>query len=282
MANEEGLGWLSQLTKVREQVVSMEKRRETERRLERERNEQALGKRLKDDTAAALTARFADIHKRFDRDARKLYPLPFLEGVEKDVKDLNELLVFYEDCMKQFAKVFTPEHKTAIPSLIAQIKEMQAGLERQLGLWHEVKTATDTLTFRPRKPGDDPALVAASKAFSERAHKVALSIPGDIFAREGENFWVAEAAGAVVGHVKFYPADKTMSFAVVPAGTVNFTKFVRAALYKFCAQGPLPQPLTAVRVLVVFGREAKFFTDMGFVRAETKGPAEWVYQRDVG
>lgn len=281
MANEQGLGWMGQLTKVRDQVVEMEKRRETERKLERERNEQALGKRLKDDTAAALTSRFAEIHKRFDRDARKFYPLPFLESVEKDLNDLNELLVFYEDCMKQFAKVFTPEHKTAIPSLIAQIKDMHVGLERQLGQWREVKTASEPVTFRPRKSGDDPALVAASKSFSDRAHKVALSIPGDFFARESDHFWVAEVAGAVVGYVKFFPGDKTMNFALAPAGTVNFTKFVRAALYKFCVEGPLPQPLTAVRIHVAFGREAKFFTDMGFVRAETKGPAEWVYQRDV-
>jgi hypothetical protein len=275
------MGWLGQLTKVRDQVVDMEKRRETERRLERERNEQALGKRLKEDTAAALIARFAELHKRFDRDARKFYPLPSLEGVEKDLKDLCDLLLFYEDCMKQFAKVFTPEHKTAIPSLIAQIKDMQTGLERQLGQWREVKTAAEPVAFRARKAGDDPALVASAKVFSDRAHKVALSIPGDFYAREGENFWVVEAAGALIGHVKFAPADKTMSFALAPAGAVNFTKFVRAALYKFCVQGPLPQPLAAVRVRVAFGREAKFFTDMAFVRAETKGPAEWVYQRDL-
>ncbi len=282
MAKDEGLGWLSQLSKVREQVVEMEKRRETERRLERERNEQALGKRLKEDTPAALTARFTELHKRFDRDARKFHPLPALEEVERELNDLQELLAFYEDCMKQFGRVFAPEHKTVIPGLLAQIKDMRGGLERQLGQWREVRTATDPVVFRARKAGDDPGLVAAAKSFSDRAHKVPLSIPGDFFAREGENFWVAEGAGAVIGYVKYSPADKTVSFALAPAGTVNFAKFVRAALHKFFTQGPLAEAPTAVRVHVAFGREAKFFTDMGFVRAETKGPSEWVYQRDVG
>ena len=80
MAGGGELSWRDQLTKVRDQVVEQEKRREIEKRLERERNEETLGRRLKSDTPEALAARFGEIRRAFDRDARKCYPLPQLES----------------------------------------------------------------------------------------------------------------------------------------------------------------------------------------------------------
>jgi hypothetical protein len=177
--------------------------------------------------------------------------------------------------------VFTPQHKTTFAALLAELAELQRGLDRQLGQWREVKTLADTVAFRPRQPADDASLVAVAKKFNDRAHKVPLSIPGDFFSREKENFWVVEMQGAVVGHLKYAPTEKTLSFAIDPGEKGNFGKFIRGVLYKFCTQGPLPQQLTSVRVRVAFVREVKFFTDMGFVRAETKGPTDWIYQRDL-
>ena len=66
-----------------------------------------------------------------------------------------------------------------------------------------------------------------------------------------------------------------------PGDKVNFGKFIRAALWKFCAQGPLPAPLAFARVRLSYVREVKFFTDIGFVRAEVKGPSDWIYQREI-
>lgn len=278
---QEGLSWRQQLAGVRETVQQMEKRREIERRLEQERNEQALSKKLKEDTAEALSQRYADIHKRFDRDARKFYPLPLLEAVSQEIQDFSDRLRFYADCIKSFPKVFTPNHKTVIPTLLADLDELRKGLDRQLGQWREIQAALEKLQFRAPQTPDGPALVAAAKSFNDRAHKVPLSIPNDYFARETKNFWVAEAEGKVLGYVKFLPADKTIAFSLVPEGTVNFTKFARGALHKFFTQGPLPEKPSAVRVNIAFVREVKFFTDLGFVRAETKGPTEWVYQREL-
>ena len=277
----EGLGWRAQLTQMRETVLEMEKRRETEKRLERERNEQSLTVKLKTDTAEALAQRYQDIQKKFDRDARRFYPLPYLEAVVQEVTDLTDLLVFYADCMKLFPKVFSPSHKTGIPALINDLATLQKGLDRQLGQWREVKEQLNAATFRARADADNAALVAAAKSFSDRAHSVPLHIPGDYFGHEGANFWSVAAAEKVYGYVKFWPADKVLTFALAPEPTVNFNKFVRGVLHKFCTAGPLPQPLPAVRVNITFAREAKFFTDMGFTRVETKGPSEWIYQREV-
>lgn len=278
---QEGLSWRQQLAGVRGTVQEMEKRREVERRLEQERNEQALGKKLKEDTAEALAQRYADIHKRFDHDARKFYPLPLLEAVSQEIQDFTDRLKFYSDCMKSFPKVFTTNHKTGIPVILADLETLRGGLDRQLGQWREIQVALDKVQFRPQQPHDGPALVAAAKSFSDRAHKVPLSIPNDYFARETTNFWVAEAEGKILGHVKFQPADKTLAFAIVPEGAVNFAKFVRGVIYKFLTQGPLAEKPAAVRVNIAFVREVKFFTDLGFVRAETKGPSEWIYQREL-
>jgi hypothetical protein len=275
------LSWRDQLTKVRDRVVEQEKRREIEKRLEQERNEEALGRRLKQDTPEALAARFGDIRRAFDRDARKFYPLPQLEEALKALTDFGDLLRFYNDCMKQFPKVFTPAHKTGIPALLRELAELQQGLDRQLAQWREVKTGLDHVQFRARKSSDDLPLVTVAKTFSDRAHKVGLSLPNDYFSRENTNFWVAEMEGKPIGYVKYMPADQALNFAIEPGDKINFSKFIRALLWKFCSQGPLLQPLPHARVRVAFVREVKFFTDMGFVRAEVKGPSDWIYQREI-
>jgi hypothetical protein len=275
------LSWRDQLTKVRDHVVEQEKRRQIEKRLEQERNEEALGRRLKQDTPEALAARFGDIRRAFDRDARKFYPLPQLEEALTALTDYGDLLRFYNDCIKQFPKVFTAAHKTGIPALLKELGELQQGLDRQLAQWREVKTALDGVQFRARKPSDDAPLVAVAKSFSDRAHKVGLSLPNDYFSRENTNFWVAQLDAKPIGYVKYIAADQVLNFAIEPGDKVNFNKFIRALLWKFCSQGPLPKPLTHARVRVAFVREVKFFTDMGFVRAEVMGPSDWIYQREI-
>ena len=280
--NDNGvLSWREQLTKVRGQVVKMETRRHTEKRLKRERNEDALKRRLKEDTPDALTHNFNQIRRRSDRAARRFFPLLHIEEVLSELSEFGDLLRFYIDCMKRFGKVFSPAHKTTIRSLLGELGALQRGLDRQLGQWGTVKAASENLIFRARQPGDSAALVEVAKKFSHRAHNISLSIPGDFFAHESENFWVAECNGAILGYLKFWPEEKVVTFALSPAGKVNFKKFVRAILYQFHTAGPLPEELTAVRVRVGYVREVKFFTDIGFVRAETKGPFDWIYQRNL-
>ena len=281
MGGDEGLSWRDQLSKVRGKVVELEKRREVEKRLERERNEEALARRLKQDTPEALAQRFSESHRNFDYNARRFYPLPQLEKVSEEITEFADLLNFYTDCIKSFPRVFSPAHKAAFASLLADIAELRRGLDRQLGQWREIKAALDALQFRRRKPSDDAALVAAAKSFSDRAHKVPLSIPSDFFSRETDNFWVADCQGTPTGYMKYWPQEKVLTFALECGEKVNFTKYVRGVLYKFCAQGPLSEPLPVARVRIGFVREVKFFTDMGFVRAETKGPTDWIYQREV-
>lgn len=278
---ESGLGWRDQLTRVRSVVLEQEKRREVEKRLEQERNEGRLTERLKQDTPEALSHRLNDIKQRFDHVSRKLYPLPQLEAMSQEITDLRDLLAFYVDCMKSFGKVFNQSHRTMFPSLLSDVEGVVKGLERQIKQWTEIKPLLDKTQFRARKQEDDGPLVAITKEFSERAHDVTLSIPGDYFARENQNFWTIDTDGKVMGYMKYWAREDVVTFALAQPAEVNFNKFLRGLLHKFGAECPMGKPLAALRVKITFPREAKFFADLGFIRTETKGPSEWIYQREL-
>lgn len=72
-----------------------------------------------------------------------------------------------------------------------------------------------------------------------------------------------------------------VTFAIGTIEKVNFNKLVRGVLHKFFAGDVLSEKLSAVRVRVSYVREVRFFTDMGFVRAETRGPSDWIYEREI-
>ncbi len=281
MQIDEGLSWKDQLKSVREHVVGRAQQRERDKKLQRERNAVSLQKRLKEDTPEALNQRANDIRKVSDRAARKLYPLPHIEAVMTNIGQFGDLLRFYSDCLRPFARVFSPAHKTTLANLLRDMGALQRGLDRQMGQWRELKDLIQKTVFRPRQAQDEADLVAVAKEFSEHAHSVPLSIPGDFFQHERDNFWVAECEGTVLGYVKYWPDDKVITFALRPPHATNFKKFIRGLIYKFCADGPIPEKGHAVRVRIGFVREVKFFTDIGFVRSETKGPTEWIYQREL-
>ena len=282
MPDDAGLSWKQQLGQVRNRIVEMEKQREVERKLLRERNENALRERLEEDTAESLSDRFSDLRQRFDRAVRKFYPFPDLKEISAEIEELQQVLQFYQGCFEQFGQVFTPAHRTLIPKLLGDIKSLRKSLDRQLKQWQSVSELAESVRFRPRASQDDPALVEKAKAFTEHAHGMPLSIPGDYFAHEKEHFWVAETDEGVLGHVKYFPEDQVIGFALVPHEETNFVKFLRAVLYKFVAEGPLAAKPDAVRVRLSYQREVKFFTDMGFVRTDVRGPSEWIYARELG
>lgn len=279
--SDSGLSWRDQLTQVRQRVLDQEKRREVEKRLERERNEEALTIRLKEDTPEALSQRMTALRQKFDAAARKFYPLPLLEEMRQNISDMSDLLNFYVDCIKSFPKVFSQGHRQAFPGLQDEASTLTKNIDKQLGQWQAVKVVLDKTQFRPRASDDDPKLVTLTKEFSERAHDVTLSIPGDYFGREGENFWVADYDGKVLGYVKYWANEGVVTFAFSPIEEVNYNKMLRGLLYRFGAQGPMPKPLAAIRVKITYPKEVKFFSDLGFVRSETKGPSEWIYSREL-
>ena len=281
MPLDDSLSWQDQLKTVRTKVIEREEQRETDKRLQRERNETSLREKLKEDTPEALNTRFNEIRTLSDRAARKFYPLPHIEAALEDLGDFGSLLRFYTDCMKQFGKVFTQGHRTTFPKLLNELGNLQRGLDRQLGQWRELAPIIDGAVFRTKTPEDDAAVVAVAKAFSARAHSVPLSIPGDFFANVGETFFIVEHDSHVLGYIKYWPEDKVVTLALGPATDVNFKKFIRGLLFKFHANGPLNETFSSVHVRIGFVREVKFFTDIGFVRAETKGPSDWVYKRDL-
>ena len=280
MPSAEELSWKEQLGKVRGRVIEQQKHRQLEKKLLRQRNEEALRERLAQDTPEALVERFEGIRDRFDHGVRKFYPRPHIELVSEDIDSLEELLKFYQGCIGDFGRLFSPAHRTTISRLLIDIRDLCKGLDRQLKQWREVKEAVDGTVFRRRTEVDNEALVTVAKAFSERAHKVSLSIPGDYFSREGENFWVVQNGEFILGYMKFFPEEKVVSFALVPHRKTNFNKFIRAILFEFLCEGPIAEKMAGVRVRITYVREVKFFTDLGFVRTEVKGPSDWIYQRD--
>jgi hypothetical protein len=276
------LSWLKGLSLVRNDVVAMERQREIDRKLQRERNEDALRKRLSTDTVEFLKGRGDAVRQRFDLAVRKFCPLQHVAGALAELDELAGLLQFYLGCIEQFAGVFTPGHKTLMPKLLRELGDLRKSMERQQSQWAATVKPMQNISFVERTAKHDEALVAVARKFSERAHNIPLTMPSNYFAHEHENFWVVLSGEDVLGHLRFDPEDAVLTFALAPTAKVNFNKFVRVILHRFATNGPLPQKLDVVRVRVTYQREVKFYTDMGFVRTEVKGPTNWIYERKIG
>jgi len=279
MPDDAQLSWKEQLNRLRGRVAELEKQREIRKRVQREQSEKALQKRLKRDTAEALTARFKALRERFEHDARKFYPAPSLKTIASELGEFKDLLQFYAEGLRQYPGVFTANHRSTVPRLLKAVDGLDKNLQRQLRQWSAVGAFVEDIRFRPRTAEDDPALVAVAKAFSERAHQVALSIPDDYFAHEAENFWTVERRGSVLGYVKFFPDLETVTFALAEPAKLNYIKFIRGVLHRFYTEGPLPVKPQRIRVRLSYHREVKFFTDLGFVRTAVRGPSDWIYER---
>ena len=161
--------------------------------------------------------------------------------------------------------------------------EVQRGFDKQLSQWRAIERVLADSQWRGRQSEDDGPLVDIAKTFNEEAHGVPLSLPKDFFASEKEDFYVVQLGGAPYGYVKYRPANDTITFAVVrpprlDAGVkLNFSKFVRGLLHGFSQGGPMDRSLDSLNVRLSYAREVKFFTDLGFTRAETHGMSDWTY-----
>jgi len=124
-------------------------------------------------------------------------------------------------------------------------------------------------------------LVEVAKAFHKRAHGIELNIPKSLFVAKKNNFHVVAAGEEVLGYFEAFPEEKRLSFAVAPPQGVNFTKLIRGIVHQFCTKGPASLPKDEIRVRVYSREEVKFYTELGFIRAETLGMSDWLYQRKV-
>lgn len=279
MARNAGLDWQSQLAQLRGTVEEMEKRRAEEERLQLERSREGLVERLKKDTPASLNEESLNLRRECDRAARRFFPPHAIADVLGRLKDFRKRLQFYTDCKKDFKDLFPPDLSQVIGHCLRDVDKAKAGLERQLGQWREVEEALEHVSFRPRDEADGPALSQRAKEFSQRAHGMGLSIPNDFFASEGEGFHVVLIGEEVIGHVKYWDDKDVITFAIAPLENANFPKFVRGVLWK-AYQGPLADKNQAkARVRLSMNKEVKFFTDLGFSRAETVSVNEWIFDR---
>jgi len=282
MARDLGQDWRAQLSQLRDSVEEMERRREEEKRLQLERNREALQERLRRDTPENLSRQMNEVRDHCDRAARRFYPIESIEGACAELRDFDKRLQFYKDCQKEFGDLFTDKLVRTIDRCKADIANIERGLERQLAQWRAIRDVLNDVAFRPKCDADNAPLVAAAKDFSQRAHGMGLAIPEDFFAAEGENFRVTTHQENVIGYVKYWPDRDVITFALKPPVKLNFPKFVRGVLYRAYRQGPLSdKPRPAVRVRLGMAKEVKFFTDLGLVRSETVSVSEWVYERPL-
>lgn len=277
------LSWKKQLQHVKSKVLEAEKQREDLKRMQLERSRESLQERLKEDTPEALDGVLAALKKECSRSSREFYATPHLQTALDRLGELGQKLRFYKDCQKDFGKLFTPRLRQTLDKLLRDLGAVQRGVEKQLAQWRAAEQVLSGTLFRPRGPADDGVLVGLAKAFHEAAHGGALSLPKNFFANEKDGFYVADFHEQPYGYVKYWPKEDVITFAVAqpknvePPVKLNFNKFIRGLLHHFARNGPLQKPLDTLRVRISYAREAKFFTEIGFVRSETHGMSDWTY-----
>lgn len=273
--------WREQLNSLRGQIAEAEKQREIRKKLEMERNKEALSARLRRDTPQALQAEYNRLRETCQRIARRLYPPDALRAQLDAIAELGERLRFYRECQKDYGDLFSAEMRQTLMRLLSDLGELQRGMDRQLGQWAPVETILRATAWRPPQPADARRLVEISKVYNEKAFSLTLSLPGDFYAEESQNFFVAEHGGNAYGFVKYWPADDAITFAVVPLGEVNFRKFIRGFVHCFYTSGHIQPRAPVVRVRLSHPAEFRFFADMGFARAESKSLTDSIYQREL-
>jgi len=266
------LSWRDQLSRVREDVVRAERERELRKKMERERSRDALAERLKRDSPEALNARFNELKKTCQQVGQRLYPPDELRQQLTELESLEELLQYFEICKREHGDLFNTAMRQAMVRLRGELADIRKSIDKQLRQWQAVEALLDATDFRPRTDKDDPRLLDIAKAFSLTAHNLALSLPGDYFATESENFYVAKGPDGVYGYVKYWPEANAISLALEPPARVNFKKLLRGFFRRLCTRGPLAGKMDALRVRISDPGEFRFYQGLGFRRTTLASP----------
>ena len=280
MAPPDDLSWREQLHQVRNRVTEAEQQRALRRKLDLEKTRDGLRRRLSQDTPAALLSQFNGLRLAYERAVRKLYPPTLLQEQQTNLAEFGEKLRFYRDCRKDHPELFTSEMRQTITRLLKDMGALQRGVDRQLRQWEPVEMILERTIWRPPAGNVGTTLLEICKTYNQFAFEISLSLPADFYAGELENYHLAfyEEEAEPYGFVQYVPDGEVIVFAVAPFEEVNFRKLIRGFAYSFYSSARNDTKAKAARVRLTHPAEFKFFSELGFSRAETRSINESVYQ----
>jgi uncharacterized protein YaaR (DUF327 family) len=277
----EAKSFREQLLAIRHQVAEAEEEREQKKREERERTKEKLAEELKQNPPERLSQQLKAIEESYKSVGKRFYPVEAIEECIRELEGFEELVKRYLRYQERYPDIYSESLQRGLKQLKQGIADLRDKIQPQWDQWASVANLLKTTEFRQRQKGDEGRLVEVAKVFHERAHGIDLNIPKSLFAAKRDNFYVAASGDGIFGYFEAFPEEKRVSFGIAPPQGVNFTKLVRGIVHHFCTKGPTSLPKDEVNVRIYSREEVKFYTELGFIRAETLGMSDWMYQKKV-
>jgi len=277
----EAKSFREQLLNIRDKVADAETEREQQKREERERTKDKLSEELKQNPPSKLTQVIKEIEDAYKGIGKRFYPVDAMRECVQRLDTFEEQIKRYTRYQDRYSDIYSESFKRSLKHITQSLTELWAKIRPQWDQWAGIAGLLDGMEFRPRDKGDESVLVEVAKTYHERAHGMDLDIPKTLFAAKKDNFYVAVAGEDLVGYFEAFPEEKRVAFAVSPLKGVNFTKLVRGSVHHFCTKGPAALPKEEVNVRIYSREEVKFYTGLGFIRVETLGMSDWMYQRKL-
>ena len=275
----EAKSFREQLMAIRPTVEAAAEDREQREREKRERTKDKLVEELKQNPPEQFLQQIRDLEDAYKVTNKRFCPGPAIQDCVQELDRLEEKVKRYTYYLDRFPDIYSESMKRSLK----QIPPASAAVRKKIGpqweQWQSIEELLAKTEFRARKKGDETALVDTAKEFHKRAHGMQLDVPKSLFAAKRDNFFVVAAESTLMGYFESFPDEKRVTFALVPPAGVNFIKFVRGTVHKFCTAGPTELPRDLVNLRLYGREEVKFYTDLGFMRTETLGMSDWLYQR---
>jgi len=277
----EAKSFREQLLNIRDKVADAEAEREQRKQEERERTKEKLAEELKQNTPSKLTQVLKEIEDAYKGIGKRFYPVAAMRECVGKLDTFEQQINRYTHYQDRYSDIYSESFKRSLKHITQSTSGLWEKIRPQWEQWADIAGMLDGMEFRARNKGDEAVLVEVAKTYHERAHGIALDIPKTLFAAKKDNFYVAVAGENLVGYFEAFPEEKRVAFALSPLKGVNFTKLVRGSVHHFCTQGPASLPKDEVNVRIYSREEVKFYTGLGFIRVETLGMSDWMYQRKL-
>lgn len=280
MVSEAKGDWRDQLSKVKDRVVEVERRKALEDRLKIERTKEGLTEQVQKDSPEVLQHQFRELQDAFRAGGRELYPVDTMLAASVQLDELGDRVELYLDSIERFQDVFPAAYVGLLPRLKAGVESIRERSGKQVQEWANVKIVTDGTAFREKREEDEPTLVHVAQTFYKKAHGIDLNLPKQFFAKKAQGFYVATFQGIPYAYVEVGDIKGTCSIVVGEVLGTNFSKLVRGFMYAWCRKGPLGK-IDSLSVRVTSRDEVKFYTALNFLRTRTLGMSDWTYARKV-
>jgi len=281
MISDDAKSFRAQLLAIRPQVEEAEKERELNEQEEKDRTRDKLAEELKKIPPDQFFRHLRELEGHYKAANKNFCPMEAIRGCLSQLDEFKEKVDRYQYYRGRFADIFTDSMQRSLDEAGRTMSALRETIDSQWQQWQEVSELVNKVNFRLRTKKDDTDLIEVAKTFHQRAHGIQLDVPKNYYGGKGDQFFVAEVEDKCVGHFEFYPSENRIAFAIITLKGINFIKLVRALVENFCREGPVPSPLDTVNIRLYDRQEVKFYTDLGFMRAETLGMSDWLYQRKL-